>query len=622
MIIFNCKYQGAWEINGLQIYCSNENPNWDYKIEGTYSSEKLELLKLCIRVVLANPDKMYKLIYEDCTIIPSNYDESKCGVIDLKTMKVLKRLHYEDDKIVSFCLYGKHPLYFKGALKNIEQYTKVYPDIKCYFYVRNEDVTENMITMLEEKGAKVIRCVDMWDWYMMFTRFLPFESETNKLFLSRDTDCRLIHREIKAIEQFQKSGKRFHIIRDHPWHNTLILGGMWGAKNLSMNNLRLVIMQWCLMYINKGEKKTKGPDQYFLQGLYKMVKKEIFAQDEFFTYENFSEIIDAPRYNKEYIGEAYDENGAVLDLSLRKHIQDEEDVEDDRTSILIIQAAGMHDGKRTKYCKNDHLRECLSLQKAFQANGWKADVWGLRHPNFKNPPNFNSYDYLLNLENYEMDWLPDLSKVTVPIKMQWIIDLHCQSPEIYGKITNQMDVVLHATKSLIEDYKKLHPTKKHIWFPPAVDDEYFKNYNMKKLEKMVFVGNIINRGQIIKDLNNEVGMKYYVMKTGKDMLDLISTSKIHFNKTMSPHGVNYRSLETIALGTVLLTDYKKELKEMGFVDGENCLMYRDYEECLRKYKNILKDEEKYNNILQNGLQLAKKHSFTVRVENLINEITN
>ena len=106
------------------------------------------------------------------------------------------------------------------------------------------------------------------------------------------------------------------------------------------------------------------------------------------------------------------------------------------------------------------------------------------------------------------------------------------------------------------------------------------------------------------------------------MLDLISTSKVHFNKTMSPHGVNYRSLETIALGTVLLTDYKKELEEMGFVDGENCLMYRDYEECLRKYKNILKDEDKYNSILKNGLELAKKHSFTVRVANLINEITN
>ena len=51
---------------------------------------------------------------------------------------------------------------------------------------------------------------------MMFTRFLPFENANNKFFLSRDTDGRLIHREIKAIEQWLMSGKKFHIIRDHP----------------------------------------------------------------------------------------------------------------------------------------------------------------------------------------------------------------------------------------------------------------------------------------------------------------------------------------------------------------------------------------------------------------------
>ena len=100
MIIFNCKYEGAWDLNGLQILCSSSNPNWDYKIEGTYSSEKLELLKLCVRAALANPDKMYKLIHDDCTIIPRNFDENKCGLIDLKTMKVLKRLTYTDKKIL------------------------------------------------------------------------------------------------------------------------------------------------------------------------------------------------------------------------------------------------------------------------------------------------------------------------------------------------------------------------------------------------------------------------------------------------------------------------------------------------------------------------------------------
>ena len=53
-----------------------------------------------------------------------------------------------------------------------------------------------------------------------------------------------------------------------------------------------------------------------------MVKKDIFVQDEFFTYEELSEIIDAPRQNKEYIGEAFDENDEVLDMDLRDVIED------------------------------------------------------------------------------------------------------------------------------------------------------------------------------------------------------------------------------------------------------------------------------------------------------------
>ena len=42
-----------------------------------------------------------------------------------------------------------------------------------------------------------------------------------------------------------------------------------------------------------------------------MVKNEIFSQDEYFTFEELSEIIDAPRNNKEYIGEAFDENDNI-----------------------------------------------------------------------------------------------------------------------------------------------------------------------------------------------------------------------------------------------------------------------------------------------------------------------
>jgi len=286
--------------------------------------------------------------------------------------------------------------------------------------------------------------------------------------------------------------------------------------------------------------------------------------------------------------------------------------------ILIIQAAGEHDGS-THLFKNDYLRECLSLQYAFQENGWEADVWGLRHKNFLSPPDFNSYDFILNLENYEMNWLPDLSKVHKPLKMQWIIDLHCQHSSRYARISAGMDIILHATESLMLPYKdRFFPNKEHIWFPPAIDDRYFKDYGMEKTKDLVFVGSILNRGDYVQKLHNQVGLQYF-MQTGKEMLDLISSSKVHFNKTMSPHGTNYRNLETIGLGTCLLADDKPEVRKLGFVDGVNCLLYKNYDECLRKYNEAI-SSGRWKTIGEKGLELSKRHSYTARVKELIDNI--
>lgn len=37
-------------------------------------------------------------------------------------------------------------------------------------------------------------------------------------------------REAAAVEQWLATNKTFHVMRDHPQHDTTILGGMWGAR--------------------------------------------------------------------------------------------------------------------------------------------------------------------------------------------------------------------------------------------------------------------------------------------------------------------------------------------------------------------------------------------------------
>lgn len=282
--------------------------------------------------------------------------------------------------------------------------------------------------------------------------------------------------------------------------------------------------------------------------------------------------------------------------------------------ILIIQSAGIHDGS-TPLTQNNYLRECLSLQHAFIINRWEADVWGLRHHNYLDMPKFDTYDYILNLENYEMSWLPNFSKITGPVKMQWIIDLHYQNPEIYKKIAKDMDIILHSTKLLIDSFKELLPNKIHLWLPNAFDDRYFINKNVdNKYNDIIFIGNKLNRGELIEYMSKVYNLKYY-MKTGKDMIDLIHSTKINFNKSISAD-VNYRNFETIGCGACLLTNYLPELEELGFKNGINCLMYKSLDDINIKLKYAFLNDN-WKRISKNGLEFSKNHTYVKRVEKLI-----
>ena len=282
---------------------------------------------------------------------------------------------------------------------------------------------------------------------------------------------------------------------------------------------------------------------------------------------------------------------------------------------MIIQSGGMHDGIRTNHCKNDHMRECLAMQHAFRANGWEADVWGIRLPNFETPPDFDSYDYLMTIENYELEWLPDFSKITKPVKMQWIIDLHCIPPDTFRQVTSQMDIVLHSTKSLLDGYKQMHPDKEHMWFPNSLDDRYFTNRHLKRSKDCIFVGNLVNREPLLRVVEH-CGVELHIMKTGDEMLNLINSTKVHFNKSMSKD-VNYRCFETMGCGACLLTNHLEELQELGFEDGVNCFMYKGEDEIKEKLRLALDNWERVG---KSGEEFVKEHTYTKRVESLISAL--
>ncbi|GAB6028859.1 hypothetical protein CHUAL_004662 [Chamberlinius hualienensis] len=56
-------------------------------------------------------------------------------------------------------------------------------------------------------------------------------------FMSRDLDSLITDREVAAVNEWLKSGKKWHFMHDHPYHIAAILAGMWGGLNRNLTQM-------------------------------------------------------------------------------------------------------------------------------------------------------------------------------------------------------------------------------------------------------------------------------------------------------------------------------------------------------------------------------------------------
>ena len=273
--------------------------------------------------------------------------------------------------------------------------------------------------------------------------------------------------------------------------------------------------------------------------------------------------------------------------------------------MLIIQENGRHEANR-------EFRECFSIQRAISKMGHDADIWGLGHSNFVHKPNYNSYDVIFNLENYDdKNWLPDLSKVK-SYKILWAIDEHCRDCAYYEKIRSRdkTQLVLHSTK----DYAT---GPDDIWFPNCIDESLIHPMLVDKRADIGFCGSVLNRQDKIQLLSEKFNFVSDIWVLGRQMVRAINSYRIHFNCNIA-NDINYRSFETVGCGIPLATNANPQYQELGFIDNENCLIYKNDDELADKITMILNDSDKLHEIGRKALELSQKHTYEYRFNALFN----
>jgi hypothetical protein len=210
----------------------------------------------------------------------------------------------EMKNVIAYSLWGEHPMYWNGALKNIELANKYFPKWICRFYI-DKNSRQDLIDTIKGDNVEVVLVESKDSFHGMFWRFWAAEDSEVDIFLSRDCDSRFSDREIAAINEWLSSDKDFHIMRDHPYHTVSILGGMWGCRNGLMRELGIIKMinDW-------NQYQRKGLDQDFLgQVVYPLIKDKAIEHSEFnLKFGGEIKPFSTIRNNYEFVGDVFDEN--------------------------------------------------------------------------------------------------------------------------------------------------------------------------------------------------------------------------------------------------------------------------------------------------------------------------
>lgn len=203
------------------------------------------------------------------------------------------------NKIISFSLWGDNPKYTVGAIKNAELAPLIYPGWICRFYV-GDDVPDYIKESLRHLDSEIIDMKSSGGCNGMFWRFMAADSDD--IIISRDTDSRLGFREKHAVDEWLGSDKDFHIMRDHPYHNAVIMGGMWGARNGILAGISRAIDEY-----DRGTfDNAYQVDQNFLRDwVYPRVSGRFIEHDEVLKRKRFPSL---RLSNTDFVGQVYDQH--------------------------------------------------------------------------------------------------------------------------------------------------------------------------------------------------------------------------------------------------------------------------------------------------------------------------
>jgi len=209
-------------------------------------------------------------------------------------------------KVISFSLWGNRAIYTYGAIENAKIASEVYPGWQTNIVV-HKDVDKRIVPKIREVFDWVtINNMDNPLYHGLFWRFETMFYDDVDICVFRDCDGRLCDKEFQAVQEWLKSDKQIHAMRDNINHFEPIHGGMWGVKKQGPVNLRMLYR-----LIKKFDTGGYDRDQIGLKRVYNGIKGNILAHDDRGMFDGKKFPAHKPFKYGSYIGELIKINGDV-----------------------------------------------------------------------------------------------------------------------------------------------------------------------------------------------------------------------------------------------------------------------------------------------------------------------
>ncbi len=288
---------------------------------------------------------------------------------------------------ITACLWGTNKKYYNHIERIVSQCLDYYPDMTFILVIQHDNVDMQKLESLKNwPNVKIISKKENYGKVLNMTwRFEILDNPHVDTILSRDLDSIILKREVLAVREWLKSGKRLHVMRDHPHHDSKVMGGMVGIKRLPYlkKTMKEVIMKY------KDRCDEFEIDQIILRAeIYPLCSSfnDIIVHASYNAYESIAKPFPI-QYDesKHFVGSYVDENGnpekQYTDMISLDHVwikgKTHSDIElvmiDSNTNInhsfdLFHKFIQTHEIKNRSYCivyklNDDMINKIINLAK-------------------------------------------------------------------------------------------------------------------------------------------------------------------------------------------------------------------------------------------------------------------